>query len=67
MSSANRGVGPSSRGNKRTRDDEDLPSSAVHPPSSRECDNIILCSDLLTVRSNGIFATYASSRRRGLA
>jgi len=38
MSSANRGVGPSSRSNKRARDDDDLPSSAAHPPSSRECD-----------------------------
>ncbi|KAI4612102.1 MCM DNA helicase complex subunit [Alternaria ethzedia] len=34
MSSANRGVGPSSRSNKRARDDDDLPSSAAHPPSS---------------------------------
>ncbi|OAL01352.1 MCM-domain-containing protein [Phaeosphaeriaceae sp. SRC1lsM3a] len=34
MSSANRGAGPSRGGNKRTRDDADLPSSAAHPPSS---------------------------------
>ncbi|KAF2007899.1 minichromosome maintenance protein MCM [Amniculicola lignicola CBS 123094] len=34
MASANRGSGPSGRGNKRSRDDDDLPSSAAHPPSS---------------------------------
>ncbi|KAF2876361.1 MCM2/3/5 family-domain-containing protein [Massariosphaeria phaeospora] len=33
MASANRGSGPSSRPNKRSRDD-DVPSSAAHPPSS---------------------------------
>jgi hypothetical protein len=38
MSSANRGAGPSRGGNKRTRDDADLPSSAAHPPSSRMFD-----------------------------
>ncbi|KAL5120904.1 MCM DNA helicase complex subunit [Pleosporales sp. CAS-2024a] len=34
MSSANRGAGPSRGANKRTRDDDDLPSSAAQPPSS---------------------------------
>ncbi|KAF2687766.1 minichromosome maintenance protein MCM [Lentithecium fluviatile CBS 122367] len=34
MSSANRGPAPDSRHNKRARDDDDLPSSAAHPPSS---------------------------------
>ncbi|KAF2012153.1 MCM-domain-containing protein [Aaosphaeria arxii CBS 175.79] len=33
MSSANRGPGPSRR-TKRSREDDDLPSSAAHPPSS---------------------------------
>jgi hypothetical protein len=64
MSSANRGAGPSNRGNKRARDDEDVPSSAAHPPSSRRCNDHKRNNKQLIMFSYGLFPAYASARRR---
>ena len=62
MSSANRGAGPSSRRNKRARDDGDLPSSAAHPPSSREYNAKMDWSKQLTACSNGFLSAHATPR-----
>lgn len=62
MSAGNRGATP--RRTKRTRDDEDVPSSQAHPPSSRTYSN---CKDGDLANSHvspAVLTSYASTGRR---